>query len=200
MRRFAFAVAGVLALSPLVGLASVSAPASAAVAHPVAAARAAIPDTSCGWTPDNEFGYLYANGSAAGSQIFVSASDTITNNVWCEDLDGVSAPYELLRLSGTSECAQYEGGSGGGDSTWLELEACDSGKTAQLWFGYYSATTGKWVAYTEYPGLSSSGSLQACLSSDKPPTTDASEKAYMVAVSGGCPGAGGQSWNGFPTG
>jgi hypothetical protein len=186
MKRFAFVVAGVLAVSPLVGLATISAPAAAAVTHP-AAARATMPEACNGFEPTNEFGILYSDGTTAGSQLYVSDSPPNQNYVWCEDLDGVPTGYELVRLDGTSECAEYSGPAGGGDSSTIKLAACDSGRLAQLWYTSL-ISAGEYLAYADYPG---SG---ACLSSNK----GSNEPAYMVAPSGGCNGNGGQSWNGFP--
>jgi hypothetical protein len=194
MRRFALAAAVVLALSPLAGLVSASPAASAAVAQQAAAARAAMPEACNAWYPYNEFGQLYANGTTAGSQVFVSGAINLSNEVWCQDLDGVPSGWELLRLDGTSQCAEYSGRAGGGNSSKLILEACNSTVDQQLWDVFTSEITGQYVAYTESPGT------VACLSSDKPPTMNTPEKAFMVAPSAGyCTGAGGQSWTSFPS-
>jgi hypothetical protein len=189
--RFALAVAGVCALSPLTVLASAGSPANAMVAHPAAAARSAVAEANCGFEPGNEFGGLGTTALTAGYEVWVAnPGETMTTSTWCEDLDGVRSGWELLRMEGTSLCAQYEGGPGGGDGTWLELAACDSNKTAQLWS---TKTDVDQVVYNDYAGP------DACLTSNNPANSPAGTPAFLVPVSGGCGnGKGGQVWKLFP--
>ncbi len=106
-------------------------------------------------------------------------------SIQVRDLDVVPSGYELLRLDGTSQCAEYSGPAGGSPSGDVILADCDSGRTAQLWKAVGTAPE---IVYNDDVGGGS------CLSSDK--GTD--EKAFIVAQSGGCTGNGGQGWNDFP--
>jgi hypothetical protein len=189
IRRFALAAAAVLALSPLAGLASISSPASAAVTHAAAAARAAMPEACSSYQANNEFGTLYAAGTTAGSELYVSL-EAPGHFTWCKDLDGVPLGYELLRLDGTSQCAEYSGPAGGGPKGDVVLAACDSGRYAQLW--YVSGSSPDEIVYNDDVGS------VACLSSGNPGGPTDSAYVWLVAPKGGCTGAGGQSWSGFP--
>jgi hypothetical protein len=170
------------ALSPLILLASVGTPASAAVTHRAAAARAAMPEACAAYYPTNEFGGLISHGTTAGSELYAVQGNT---EEWCRVVDGVPAGEELLRLVDSSYCAEYSGPAGGGPSGEVILADCDSGRTAQRW---YETGTAPEIVYNVDVGG------DACLSSDK--GTD--EYVYLVAPSGGCNGDGGQGWNDFP--
>ena len=187
MRRFTYAVAAVLALSPLILLASASTPASAAVTHPDAAAASTC-HSEGPWSNffDGGGGYLWASGTAAGDQIYSYADGSGDSVEWCMVADG-SGNYGF-RLKNTSQCAEYSGPEQGPGK--VILAGCDSSNAAQQWLlagsSPYVIINGDW----SYEGTT-------CLSSDK------GTKEPVIAVTPGpgdqpCNGNGGQSWTGTP--
>lgn len=181
LRRLVYAVAGVLALAPL----ALIGPASAAVTHPAATADSTCHDSSI---PNNIFGYLYASGGTAGSELYSNLNGYST---WCRDLTGVPAGWEMLRLQYTSLCAEYSGPATGGDSSTVKLATCHANRLAQLW-AVDHLTNGAHVVRNDYAFDGSAGG-SACLSSDE----GTYEKVHIVTPAGGCDGNGGQDWN-FP--
>jgi hypothetical protein len=182
IKRLVYAVAGVLALSPLVGLASVSAPASAAVQHP-AAAEATCADQS---DPRNFF-----DGTADGGYLYESGGELFSNNTtsqeWCYETGNAlsgGGNYFLMREQGTDNCAELDVSLG----SYVYTATCDVSKLAQNW-----AWNDADVIYNQQTGTS------ACLTSNKDVDSTA-EPVFMVSPAGGCLGTGGQVWTDvFPT-
>jgi hypothetical protein len=188
MRRFAYAIAAVLALSPVILLAPASAPSSAAVTHPHAAAAAAC-HSEGPWS--NFFngggGYLWASGTAAGDQLYSYADGSGNSVEWCM-VDEGGGNYGF-RLKNTSECAEYSGPEQGPGK--VILAGCDSSKAGQQWDFASGDGTFPYVIWNgdwSYEGIT-------CLSSNK------GTKEPVIAATPGpgdqpCNGYGGQSWTG----
>jgi hypothetical protein len=185
MRRLAFAVAGVLALSPFIALASVSSPASAAVQHPAAAEATCVDQSSPYNVISGTDRYLYADGTAAGTGVFTNSTQT-SDEDWCYQSGNVvgDVTYFMMRLQGTDMCAEYDQSGGG----VVNLASCDVSKLAQNW-STRPVILGSTALLTNEQ-LGDSGS--SCLTSDK----GSLEDVYMVTPDpGGCTGSGGQTWD-----
>lgn len=179
MRRFALAAAAVFTL-PFVGLAWASAPASAAVTHPGVAQASTCHDESVlndVFTSGGKQygGNMQAYGTAAGEQVVASFGATARVE-WCSVAGNING-YILLRLQGTSQCAEYDA-----KASDVELAACDSTKVAQNWQGEGQPTT---ITNEYVPDAN--GCLSSAIGSNPRP---------LVVVA--CSGVGGQVWYGYP--
>jgi hypothetical protein len=186
MRKFVFAVAAVLALSPLMVLASVSSPASAAVQHPAAAEATCVKESSPYNKVSGVMRYLYADGTAAGTGVFTNSTMSTSGESWCYQTGNVvgEVQYFMMRLQGTTMCAELDVSAG----SVVNLASCDVSKAAQNWTTRPSEPVAD-TALVLNEQLGDSG--QYCLTSDK----GSLEPVFMVdGGSTGCPGTGGQTW------
>jgi hypothetical protein len=178
LRRLVYAVAGLLALSPLVMLASVSSPAGAAVTHPTAAAAHAVRprnlDPNKCWKIDSGYGALWYNGSK-----IVSSHSHYTE--WCPEDIATTDGWQVFQDQYTGNfMADHASGNylteydATGASPTCAINVLSSAKSYCEWAEFFNSSAGTWQIQSANGG------------------------AYITAVSSGVPvelgGSGISNW------